>query len=387
MLALRERAVKSDHAVHSQCICGTDRTCYRSAVLPLYDRVLAFIADAGAERFDTLALDVFAHQFAHCAPYRQFCLRRGRTPDSVAEWDAVPPVPIVAFKRADLCCGEPVRCFLSSGTTAGRAMRSRHQVPDLRLYEHSARASLRQFLLPDLATVRVVSLIEPVEHLPDSSLAQMVAWALAAFGSANSSYAVGPRGLDADAFTHALRAAENDGQPVALLTTTGGLIRALDHCRERNQTFRLPHGSRLMDTGGDKGAPRHLSRMGLLHAIWQTFAVPGYFCVNEYGMAELSSQFYDSVIADRVHGRHRPRRKLGPHWVRTLVLDAETLTPVAPGRRGLLCHYDLANAGSAMAVLSEDIGYEVLDGFQLVGRAPDAETRGCSVSAAQWDAA
>ena len=147
MLAVRAWAVKSDRAVHSRCICDTDGTCYRSPVLPLYDRVLAFIADAGAERFDTLALDVFAHQFAHCAPYRQFCLRRGRTPDSVAEWTAIPAVPIVAFKRTELCCGQPVRSFFSSGTTAGRAMRSRHQVPDLRLYEHSATASLRRFLL------------------------------------------------------------------------------------------------------------------------------------------------------------------------------------------------------------------------------------------------
>jgi len=356
-------------------------------VAPLYDRVLAFIDDAGTERFETLALEVFAHQFAHCAAYRQYCLTRGRTPAVVGEWQAIPPVPIVAFARADLCCGTPVRTFLSSGTTGGAANRSRHQLPDLRLYQRSAVAGLRRFLFPDAPRMRLVSIIPRADERPESSLAQMVAWAMEAFGSADSVYAVDPDGIAFDALVAALRGSERDGQPLCLFATTGALVRVIDYCREHALAFRLPHGSRLMDTGGDKGAPRHLSRRGILHAAWHAFAIPGYFCVNEYGMAELSSQYYDSVVADRVRGQHRPRRKLGPHWVRTLVLDPETLTAVAPGVRGLLCHVDLANAGSAMAILSEDVGSLAGDGFQLVGRAAGAPARGGSVTAAQWDAA
>jgi len=356
-------------------------------VTPLYDRVLAFIDDAATDRFEAVALATFAHQFDRCVAYREYCVRRGRTPETVSEWTAIPPVPVVAFKRADLCCGAPLRTFLSSGTTEGPAGRSRHQMPDLRLYQRSALAGLRQFLFPDVVGMRLVSIIARVDDLPDSSLAQMIGWAMDAFGDAGSTYAIGVHGPDVDAFTDALRAAERDGRPICLFATTGALLRLLDHCRAHRLVFRLPHGSRLMDTGGDKGAPRILSRNGLLHAVWSALAIPGYFCVNEYGMAELSSQYYDSVIADRVRGRHAPRRKLGPHWARTLVLDPETLAPVPPGARGLLCHIDLANAGSAMAVLSEDIGYHDRDGFQLVGRLAGAETRGCSLVATQWDAA
>ena len=353
----------------------------------LYDRVLAFIDDARADRFEDLALEVFAHQFAHCTPYHRYCASRGRTPDTIDDWRAVPPVPIVAFKRADLCCGTAVRTFLSSGTTAGDGHRSRLLVPDLRLYQRSALAGLRQFLFPDLARMRVISIIHRSDDLPHSSLAQMVAWGMDEFGDAGSAYAIGPHGIAFDELTTALSEAERDGRPTCLLATTGALVRVFDHYQEHGRTFRLPHGSRLMDTGGTKGAPRPLSRNGVLHAAWRAFAIPGYFCVNEYGMAELSSQFYDSVIVDRVRGRHRPRRKLGPHWTRTTVLDPETLGPAAPAAHGLLCHVDLANAGSAMAVLSEDIGYADGDGFQLVGRVPDAEMRGCSLTAAQWDAA
>jgi hypothetical protein len=349
-------------------------------VSALYDRVLAFIDDAAADRFDALALAVFEHQFHHCAPYRGYCQRRDRTPQTVRTWQDIPPVPIVAFKHADLSCGMPERVFCSSGTTAGAELRSRHAMPDLRLYEHAAIAGLHRFLFPDAVSMRIVSLVPDAAMQPESSLAQMVAWAVDRFGAEDGAYAIGRDGIELEILTTQLRAAERDGRPVCLMATTGALIRLLDQARACELVFRLPHGSRLMDTGGDKGAPRPLSRNGLLHAVWSTFAIPGYFCVNEYGMAELSSQFYDSVIADRVAGRHRPRRKLGPHWVRTRVLDPDTLLPAAPGAHGLLCHVDLANAGSIMAVLSEDVGWTEDDGFQLAGRATGAEARGCSLS-------
>lgn len=354
---------------------------------PLYDRVLAFIEDPAADRFEDLALAIFAHQFACCPAYREFANRRGATPATVADWTAVPAVPIVAFKHAELCCGPAQRTFLSSGTTAGPALRSRHLVPDLRLYHRSALAGLRRFFFPDLARMRVASLIPSADAQPHSSLSQMATWALEAWGSDDSATVASPEGLDVERLIALLEASQADGQPLAILATTGALIRALDALQARGRTFRLPHGSRLMDTGGDKGAPRHLSRNGLLHAVWSAFAIPGYFAVNEYGMAELSSQYYDSSIADRAAGRHAPRRKLGPHWARWRILDPVTLEPAPPGAAGLLCHVDLANAGSAMAVLSEDLAVGLDDGFELRGRAADAEARGCSLTAAEWSAA
>ncbi|MDX2169980.1 MAG: long-chain fatty acid--CoA ligase [Deltaproteobacteria bacterium] len=345
----------------------------------LYARVLAYVADRRAEEFGPLALAVFAHQFEHNEVYRRFCLSRQRRPETVERWEDIPAVPIVAFKRASLRCGPAQRTFRSSGTTAGPQQRSRHELPEPRLYQAAALAGLRRFMFPDVERMRIVSLIAPVDVLPDSSLAQMVAWGLEQFGGDQHGYAAGRDGLDLEALVAALRASERDGRPLAILATTGGLIRALDALAARRLAFRLPHGSRLMDTGGDKGAPRPLSRNGLLHAVWSGLAIPGYFCVNEYGMAELSSQFYDSVIADRVAGRHAARRLLGPHWVRTRLLDPQTLQPVAAGQPGLLCHLDLANAGTVAAVLCEDLAVALADGLRLLGRAPGAELRGCSL--------
>jgi hypothetical protein len=352
----------------------------------VHDQVLAWIDDPGPVSFDALALAVFAHQFERIEPYRRFCLQRGASPGSVDCWQQIPPVPVQAFKHVDLCCSTPQHTFLSSGTTAGTARRSRHTMPDLRLYQRAALSGLRRFVFPDTENMPILSLVPPVSLLPDSSLAQMVAWAFAAFGAAGSLYAVDPEEIAYPAAVGFLRAAERSGQPCCIMTTTGALIRLIEHARVHDLTFRLPHGSRIMDTGGDKGAPRRLSRNGLLHACWSTLAVPGYFCVNEYGMTELSSQYYDSVIADRVSGTFRHRTKIGPPWLRTLVVDAATLAPLPRGETGLLCHFDLANAGSAMAVSTEDVGRMDGDGLELLGRVTDAELRGCSLTLAEWEA-
>jgi hypothetical protein len=351
---------------------------------PIHDTVLAFIADAAAARFETLALEVFAHQFTCIPAYRRVCERHGKTPAAVTDWREIPPVPALAFKEVEICCAPPERIFLTTGTTAGTARRGRHALPDLRLYRAAAVAGMKQFLFPDVTAMRILSLIPPTSERPESSLAQMVAWAVEDFGAPGSTCFAGTERLDLDGFAQALRQSERDGAPVCVMTTTAALIRFFDHCGARGWTFRLPHSSRVMDTGGSKGAPRPLSARGILQACWNTLATPGYFCANEYGMTEMCSQFYDNVIRDRYHGRPTRRAKAGPHWVRTLVLDPGSLREVAAGDRGVLCHFDLANTGTAMAVLTEDVGRVVSDGFELIGRAAGAEGRGCSLSVAEF---
>jgi hypothetical protein len=353
----------------------------RTATHPIHDTVLRFIDDPASATFESLALEVFAHQFDCIPAYRRVCEQRGRTPATVTDWCDIPAVPAVAFKQAALHCGPPERTFVSSGTTQGQAQRSRHALPDLRLYHAAAINGMREFLFPDVPHMRILSLVpSPAEH-PDSSLAQMVSWAIDTFGAPGSAVFARDDRFDFDGFADALR---SSGEPVCVMTTTGALMRLLDRCRDADWTFRLPHSSRLMDTGGAKGVPRVLSRNGLLQAVWNTFAIPGYFVVNEYGMSELSSQYYDNVVRDRYHGRGTHRAKAGPHWMRPRILDPATLRDVTPGEPGLLCHVDLANAGTAVAVLTEDIGRAVKDGFEVLGRAAGADARGCSLALAEF---
>lgn len=347
----------------------------------MHDAILAFIDEEHGDHFDRLALAVFARQFESIPAYRSICEGRGRTPSTIADWREVPPVPTLAFKHIALRTGPPERVFLSTGTTMGHERRSRHEIPDLRLYHRAALRGLRDFVFPDVPRARVLSLIWSSADHPESSLAQMASWAIKAFGGPGSGSYFSGDAIDVPGFTSALRESEADGEPTCILTTTGAWLRFLDVCGESNLRFRLPHSSRLMDTGGSKGAPRVLSRNGLLRATWETLAVPGYYVVNEYGMSELSSQFYDNVVANRVRGRFAPRCKVAPHWVRTRILDPVTLEETQGDTPGLLCHFDLANAGTAACVLTEDIGRRCEGGFEVVGRASGAELRGCSLMA------
>ena len=159
------------------------------------------------------------------------------------------------------------------------------------------------------------------------------------------------------------------------------------YCRATDRRFRLPYGTRVVDTGGNKGRrsaaaggrSHPLSTGGFINACWRLLNVPGYHCINEYGMTELCSQFYDNVLCERIAGRFTPRFKIGPAWTRTVVVDPETLLEVSAGTPGLLRHYDLANCGSVMAIQTEDLGVAAGHGFEIRGRMTGAEPRGCAL--------
>jgi hypothetical protein len=63
------------------------------------------------------------------------------------------------------------------------------------------------------------------------------------------------------------------------------------------------------------------------------------------------------------------------------VVDPETGEDAAAGALGGLHVYDLANTGSVLALQTADLGRAAGDGFEVIGREPDAEARGCSIAA------
>lgn len=328
--------------------------------------------------FDALARAVFAHQFAHNTPYRLFCERRGASPDTVAHWTEVPAVPTDAFKAAPLVCGDPAAArtvFRTSGTTAGPERRGEHYLPDLALYDAALRQGFAAHLLPDGARLRFLSLIRRPEEAPDSSLSHMVGEVVRDFGAEGSGWFVGEAGIDHAGLGAALREAERRGEPVCLLGTSFAFVHWLDALAESGERFALPAGSRVMDTGGFKGRSREVTREELYGLLGDALGIGTEWCVNEYGMTEMSSQFYDAVA-----GRPGPRLHVGPPWVRTQAVDPETLDPLPDGETGVLRHWDLANLHSVMAIQTADLGFVTPEGFRVLGRARGAEARGCSLA-------
>jgi hypothetical protein len=332
--------------------------------------------------FDALARAVFAHQYACNAPYRAYCGRRGATPESVARWTDIPAVPTDAFKAAALVCGNPASAaavFRTSGTTQGRERRGTHYVADLALYDAALRAGFAAHLLPDGARPVIVSLVPSPDDLSDSSLSHMIGEVMRDFGAPGSGWFVSADGgIAHERLRDALRTAEEEGTPVCIPGTAFAFVHWLDALAAAGERYRLPEGSRVMDTGGFKGRSREVTRDELYATIEDRLGIAPAWCVNEYGMTEMSSQFYDGVAGSALPPGQRLH--VGPAWVRTQAADPETLDPLPHGEIGVLRHYDLANLNSVMAVQTADLGFTTPAGFRVLGRAQGAEARGCSIA-------
>jgi hypothetical protein len=340
------------------------------------------------EAFERMARRVFAWQFHANEVYRRFAEGRGVTPATVRSWTEIPAVPAAAFKHLPLISGDPSRVervFRTSGTTAER--RGEHHVLDLSLYRASLLPTFREHVVSD-ATLPFLSLIPSPERQPDSSLSTMVGVAMEAFGAPGSAWLADAGGLDVPAFERALLGAERTGRAVLVLGTAFAFVHWMDgsaHCKPSR--FRLPLGSRVLETGGFKGRSRVVSREELYRALSERLGIGPEWIVNEYGMTELLSQYYEPGIGRVVPAQPTPlanaldaRRLVPPPWLRFRVLDPGTLDPVPDGEPGIVAHLDLANAGSVAAVLTEDVGLRDSGGLRLLGRTPRAEPRGCSVA-------
>ncbi len=293
-----------------------------------------------------------------------------------ATWRDIPPVPASAFKEVAIHAGAVEAVFRTSGTSAGAERRGEHHVASLELYRAAARGHYRAALLHGIESAMMVSLVPDPRERPDSSLGAMagflagepeVAQALWAFDLSH--------GVRAQLVREAVSVAE---RPVLLLATAFALAHLLDALGETN--LPLPEGSRVMETGGFKGRAVQVGRRALYDRVARRLGVPPALVINEYGMTELLSQAYDGIAGHAPPLEARSHRF--PPWARVQALDPASLRPLPPGETGLLAIFDLANAGSACHVLTEDVGCtDAEGGFRPRGRASGAEARGCSLAA------
>ena len=355
-----------------------------SAASELDARILAAIAAYALDddAFFALAHDLFVYQAARNAPYAAFARASGFDPEHPPQRiEDIPAVPAASFKDARLATFPPehtVLAFETSGTTLGRG--GRHEMPTARLYDAACLASFDRMLLADGARLRFLQLVPDPHERPQSSLGYMMRHVARERGDGRTSWYLHGDALDVDEFVRDAALAIDDGTPVCVATTAFALVALLDALHARGVTFALPPGSRIMETGGFKGRSRIVERAELYAEASARLGIPIGAIVAEYGMTELSSQYYDAHAS---RGVVEPRVKVAPPWLRPVVVDADGRA-VPDGVVGAIRHVDLANRGSAIAIATEDVG-AIVDGPQrglvLFGREAGAELRGCSLDA------
>jgi acyl-CoA synthetase (AMP-forming)/AMP-acid ligase II len=340
----------------------------------------SWIESQDDSRFPDVALTSFRHQIDRIPAYRAYVDHLGVDSSLLSDWQRIPPVPASAFKTHDLSAaplGAEAAIFETSGTTISRPGRVRLRTTAL--YEASLLANARRHLLPDGARLPAVVFGPHAYEAPHSSLWFMVD-RMVKKEAKSGAWLVRDGTPRWDLADQILEEAASSEQPVLLLGTTLLFMAYFERLASADRRFRLPPGSRAMDTGGAKGLRTEFSRSEVAQAFANRLGIPETHLVNEYGMAELGSQFYDDNLAAAVEKRPRAAGKRIPPWVRTRALDPETLREVPEGTPGILVHYDLVNLDTPLAIQTEDIGTRVGNRLTIAGRLPEAEARGCSLA-------
>lgn len=337
------------------------------------------------ERFERIALALFQYQYENCSPYAALCQSMGRTPDSIHAAREIPAVPTGAFKEFELRCFEASktrRTFRTSGTSTDR--RGELHLDRLDLYEASLLATLRHALLtpsPDGREIKAMRFLSASpDEAPDSSLSYMFGALLEAEGGSNCGFDLRGDRIEWESLGEAIARAQREDQAILIAGTAFAFVHFLEGAGDAD--WRLPLGSRVMETGGFKGKSREVPRDVLHRELMERFAIPSRSVINQYGMTELGSQFYDSTLIDPAG----PRRKIGPPWTRVRFVDPMGSEDVPGGEVGMILIQDLSNTGSIAAIQTADLGRAILDragseiGFDILGRAEGAEARGCSIA-------
>jgi hypothetical protein len=329
----------------------------------LEERVLAAMrTDLDEAVFDALALSIHSFQRRWNTAYSRFCATRPEP----RTWREIPAVPQSVFKRHRLATfppGETRTLYRTSGTTG--ESRGEHHFRDTRLYDAAIVAMWNRLRLP--LNAHLIFLVPKPETSPHSSLSYMAG----VLGANSAFWLIEEDGtIDVDRFATAVRVVFDSGRPLALFGTALAFVHLFGVLGERR--FDRRSGSFAVETGGYKGTGLQVPKSELYTRFGEVFDIKPHNVLNEYGMTELSSQFY----ARGVGTAHE-----GPSWARAVVIDPETGAEVHDGQAGILRIIDLANVGSVIAIETQDIAIRRGGAFELIGRDPAALPRGCSRAA------
>jgi hypothetical protein len=355
----------------------------------LHARVQAFISaslhgdGAPAEPFDALALSIARFQGERVPALARLASARGVDLASARDAAAIPAVPCDVFRLTRIAAHPPSEdqiVFRTSGTSQGREARGEHALRTTATYERAALTWGERLLFPDRRRLGAIVLAPPRDEQADSSLGFMIERFAAHLGGPVR-HGLRAGALDVAAVASAAAEARAAREPAIVLGTSFALVHLLDV--SAGLDLRLPPGSRVMQTGGYKGRSREVPPEDLRRAVAERFGVPDAYVVAEYGMTELSSQLYEGTLAAALGEGDAPARHgvyRAPPWVRVTAVDPVSLAPVERGEAGIARIVDLANIDSAVAIQTADRVRVLPEGVELLGRAPGAPPRGCSIA-------
>ena len=331
---------------------------------------------AGEGDFNEHACALFRLQSKHIPPLNKLCKAQKIHPDEVVNWQDIPTLPADSFGEFEITSLRPddrTAVFHSSGTTGANTSKHWHNDESLLIYEASLKPSFQFHMIPEtIWSGDCLSLTPSNVEAPHSSLAYMAANVTCPkvqFSGINSDN--GWR-VDVALANSACTKAVEQQRPIIIMGPAFSFVHWLDESPDK---FHLPSGSRVMETGGYKGRSREMPKTELHAMISKKLGISTDWIVCEYGMCELGSQAYDTIAGNGLERCFR-----FPSWARAQIINADTGALVTDGEAGLLRIFDLSNVRSVVGVQTQDLAIRRGDRFELIGRATQANPRGCSLA-------
>lgn len=354
----------------------TDYSLESEFVKQLDQDILGFIRQGlenrDEERFTELALREFELQYHTIEPYREYCINKGVSPETVTDWEQIPAVPSLAFKKfilASFPVDKAEHAYFTSGTSnpaiKGKIFRDAGAV---RLIKEVNGLLTRSYLFPDVERMKILLMVPSPKMVRNMGMAIGLEEVRKRFGTPESRYLISFRGLNVKALLEALKKSESSGEPVALIGATSGFIYFFKACEKDGVLFKLPEGSRICDGGGYLGQFGECTKQEYFAKCKKVLGIKENFCVNVLGMGETSTNYFDNVLRNSIARKEVPRCKEAPPWTRTIVVDTKDFNKVPMGEIGLLRHYDLSNRAMVFAVQTDNLGFETEYGFEIIGR-------------------
>jgi hypothetical protein len=314
--------------------------------------------------FEEIAFLVYDFQLKNNPIFARWVSFFYENPHNIQKIEQIPCLPIEFFKYYEIrsVTKNPKVVFESSGTT--QSFRSKHLLTDTFFYTQNS-IQIFEKRYGKLENYHILALLPSYLERENSSLIFMVKQFMEKSASPYNAFYL--HNFETLFQTIEFLKKNKDGRKILLLGVTYALLDFAEKYKGNDLSQVL-----VMETGGMKGRRPEMTRAEVHQILQKAFGVGKIH--SEYGMTELLSQAYstgegvfDMPTTMRIFLRENN--------------DPLTYTPT----RGLINVIDLANIESCAFLATQDVG-TLLNGnqFMVLGRADNAEQRGCNLLLEQF---